>query len=98
MKKENIFLLKFFVTFCLIEKLLESWKDYIKTSKYRKKQLSFEDAIIHIRIKEKNRVRDASDKGKKHIAKKKGHCFICGRNMLINPRIKLNKGEQQKSS
>ena len=52
------------MTGCLIEKLPESWGDYIKTSKHKKKQVSLKDAIIHIRIEEKNRIRDVFDKVK----------------------------------
>ena len=36
----------------------------IKTSKYKKKQMSLENAIIYIKIEEKNIIRDAFDKVK----------------------------------
>ena len=76
--------------------------------KHKKKQLSLEEAIVHIRIEEQNRIRDENgsakelhskanlidnapkpnkrqynpnqkNKNKNHIAKKKGHCFVCGK-------------------
>ncbi|ESR64353.1 hypothetical protein CICLE_v10010542mg, partial [Citrus x clementina] len=50
-KKEEIF-------------LLEQFKDYIKSSKHKKKQVSLEDVIIHIRIKGKNIIKDVYDKAK----------------------------------
>lgn len=53
------------MTGCWIEKLPESWKDYIKTWKHKKRQVSLEDAFISIRIEEKNKIRDASDKANK---------------------------------
>ena len=36
----------------------------MKTSKHTKKKVSSKYAIIHIRIEEKNRIRDAFDKAK----------------------------------
>ena len=63
-KKEEIFIPEQFIVGCLIKKLQESWKHYIKTLKHKKKQVSLEDAIIHIRIEEKNQFRDASNKAK----------------------------------
>ena len=36
----------------------------MKTSKHKKKKVSFKYAIIHIRIEEKNQFRDASNKAK----------------------------------
>lgn len=45
---------------CLIDKVLESWSDYIKTSKHKEKLMSFKDIIVHIKIEEHNKLRDIS--------------------------------------
>lgn len=44
-----------FVSGCLVEKLPESWKDYKDKVKHKRRQMSLEDMIIHVRIEEKNR-------------------------------------------
>ncbi|ESR42431.1 hypothetical protein CICLE_v10013377mg [Citrus x clementina] len=36
----------------------ESWNDYIKTAKRKKKPMSLEDVVVHIKIEEQNRLRD----------------------------------------
>ena len=55
---EDIKLPEPFVDGYLIETLLDSWKDYKNSMKHKRKQMSLEDVIIHIRIEEKNKTRD----------------------------------------
>ncbi|ESR41516.1 hypothetical protein CICLE_v10013762mg [Citrus x clementina] len=43
----------------------EIWALLKKKYMHKKKQVSFKDAIIHVRIEEKNRIRDVFDKAKK---------------------------------
>ena len=43
-----------FVVGYLVKTLLESWKDYKNNMKHKRKQMSLQDVIIHIRIKEQN--------------------------------------------
>ncbi|XP_038982179.1 uncharacterized protein LOC120110669 [Phoenix dactylifera] len=57
LKNENIILQKVFLAGCLIEKLPESWKDYKNSMKHKRKHMSLEDVIVHIRIEEQNHVR-----------------------------------------
>ena len=49
---EDIKLLEPFVVGYLIETLLDSWKDYKNSMKYKRKQMSLKDVIIHIKIEE----------------------------------------------
>ncbi|KAL9419250.1 hypothetical protein AB3S75_037078 [Citrus x aurantiifolia] len=58
LKSEGIELPEIFLASCLIEKLSESWSDYIKNPKHKKKPISLEDIIVHIKIEEHNRLRD----------------------------------------
>ena len=58
LKNEGIILPARFLAGCLIEKLPESWNDYIKTAKHKKKHMSLEDVIVHIKIEKQNRLRD----------------------------------------
>ena len=51
---EDIKLLEPFVVGYLVETLLESWKDYKNNMKHKRKQMSLENVIIHIRIEEQN--------------------------------------------
>ena len=51
---EDIKLLEHFVAGYLVETFLESWKDYKNNMKHKRKQMSLEDVIIHIRIEEQN--------------------------------------------
>ena len=51
---EDIKLLEPFVSYYLIEILLDSWKDYKNSMKHKRKQMSLKDVIIHIRIEEQN--------------------------------------------
>ena len=46
----------------LVETLLKSWKDYKNNMNHKRKQMSLEDVIIHIRIEEQNRNRDNVEK------------------------------------
>ena len=55
---EDIKLPESFVASYLVETLSESWKDYKNNMKHKRKQMSLEDVIIHIRIEEQNRNRD----------------------------------------
>ena len=51
---EDIKLPEPFLVGYLVETLLESWKDQKNNMKHKKKQMSLEDVIIHIRIEEQN--------------------------------------------
>ena len=53
---EDIKLHEPFVAGCLIETLLDYWKDYKNSMKNKRKQMSQEDVIIYIRIEEKNKL------------------------------------------
>ncbi|CAL8115947.1 unnamed protein product [Prunus armeniaca] len=53
----------------LIEKLPESWKDYKNNMKHKRKQMSLEDLIVHIRIEEKNCMQDKVIKAKEISSK-----------------------------
>ena len=53
----------------LVETLLKSWKDYKNNMKHKRKQMSLEDVIIHIRIEEQNRNRDNVEKAKELSSK-----------------------------
>ena len=66
---EDIKLPEPFVVSYLVETLLESWKDYKNNMKYKRKQMSQEDVIIHIRIEEQNRNRDNVEKTKELFSK-----------------------------
>ena len=61
---EDIKLPEPFVVVYLIETLPDSWKDYKNSMKYKRKQISLEDVIIHTRIKEQNETRDKAEKAK----------------------------------
>ena len=54
---EDIKLPKPFIVGYLIETLPYSWKDYKNSMKHKRKQMSLEDVIIHIRIEEQNKTR-----------------------------------------
>ena len=45
----------------LIEKLPPSWKEYRNYLKYKKRDTSLEDLIVHIRIEESNQEKDKSE-------------------------------------
>ena len=61
---EDIKLPKPFVVSYLVETLLESWKDYKNNIKHKRKQMSLENVIIHIRIEEQNQNKDNVEKAK----------------------------------
>ena len=44
-----------------IEKLPPSWKDYRNYLKHKRRDLSMEDLIVHIRIEESNRMGDITN-------------------------------------
>ncbi|XP_031255123.1 uncharacterized protein LOC116113113 [Pistacia vera] len=69
LKNEEIILPETFVAGCLIEKLSDSWRDYKNSMKHKRKQMSLEDVIVHIRIEETNRLRDKVDKAKELTSK-----------------------------
>ena len=54
---EDTKLPKPFITGYLIETLPYSWKDYKNSMKQKRKRMSLEDVIIHIRIEEQNKTR-----------------------------------------
>ena len=43
-----------FVAGYLVETIPESWKDYKNNMKHKRKHMSLEDVIIHIKIEEQN--------------------------------------------
>ena len=61
---EDINLVEPFVAGYIIETLQDFWKDYKNSMKHKKKQMSLEDAIIHIRIEEQNKTRDKTKRAK----------------------------------
>ena len=69
LKNENIILPDAFIAGSLIEKLPESWKDYKYSLKHKRKSLSLEEVIVHIRIEEQNRARRKIEKHKEMTAK-----------------------------
>uniref|UniRef100_A0A2N9HRF5 Uncharacterized protein n=1 Tax=Fagus sylvatica TaxID=28930 RepID=A0A2N9HRF5_FAGSY len=74
----------------LIEKLPPSWKDYRNYLKHKKRELSMEDLVVHIRIEESNRLRDQIE----HV----NHDFISKANLVKQKnqgkvRKVLNKGK-----
>lgn len=58
LKSEGIEVPERFLAGYLIEKLPETLSDYIKTSKHKKKPVSLEDIIVHIKVEEHNRLRE----------------------------------------
>lgn len=86
---KDIKLLETFVAGYLVETLLESWKKYKNNMKYKRKQMSQEDVIIHIRIEEQNRNRDNVEKTKELFSKA---------NVIEEkPKPKNNKSKKQNS-
>ena len=69
LKNEEIDLPEAFVVGCLIEKLPNSWKDYKNSMKHKRKHMNFEDVIVHIRIKEENKIRDKAEKATEFSSK-----------------------------
>ena len=55
----------------LIETLPNSWKDYKNNIKHKRKQMSLEDVILHIRIEEQNWNKDKAEKVKELSSKAK---------------------------
>ena len=66
---EDIKLPEYFVVGYLVETLPKSWKDYKSNMKHKRKQMSLEDVIIHIRIEEQNRNKDDVEKAKELSSK-----------------------------
>ena len=58
-----------FVVGSLIETLPNSWKDYKNNMKHKRKQMSIEDVIIHIKIEEQNKTRDKAERAKELSSK-----------------------------
>ena len=58
-----------FVVGYLVKTLLKSWKDYKNNMKHKRKQMSLEDVIIHIRIDKQNRNKDNVEKAKELSSK-----------------------------
>ncbi|KAM7505035.1 hypothetical protein LguiB_003939 [Lonicera macranthoides] len=69
LQNEHITFLEAFIAGCLIEKLPDSWKDYKNNMKYKRKQTSLADVVIHIRIEEHNKKRDMSSLSKEFQSK-----------------------------
>ncbi|GFY89248.1 hypothetical protein Acr_06g0011880 [Actinidia rufa] len=55
LKNEGMDLLEPFVAAALIEKLLNSWRDYKNGIKHKPKNMNLEDVIVHVRVEDKNR-------------------------------------------
>ena len=66
---EDIKLPEPFVVSYLVETFLESWKDCKNNIEHKRKQMSLEDIIIHIRIEEQNQNRDNVEKTKELSSK-----------------------------
>ena len=66
---EDIKLPESFIVGYLIETLPDSWKDYKNSMKHRRKQMSLEDVIIHIRIEEQNKTRYKAERAKELSSK-----------------------------
>ena len=69
LKNEEITLPETFIAGFLIERLPESWKDYKNNLKHKRKHMTLEDVIVHIRIEEKNRLRDKASLAKEFATK-----------------------------
>ncbi|XP_077214618.1 uncharacterized protein LOC143849484 [Tasmannia lanceolata] len=69
LKREGMDLPEPFIVGALIEKLPESWIDYKNNMKHKRKDMSLEEVIVHIRIKEKNSSLINSDKAKELTSK-----------------------------
>ena len=69
-KAENILLPDEFVSELLIEKLPSSWTDYKQQLKHRHKQMTLQELITHIIIKDTNR-KESATKGQSTICKGK---------------------------
>ena len=84
---EDIKILEPFVVGYLIETLLDSWKDCKNNMKHKRKQMSLEDVIIHIRIEEQKKTRD-----KVEIAKE-----LSSKENVVEerPRPKFNRPKRQ---
>ncbi|KAK3004008.1 hypothetical protein RJ639_017895 [Escallonia herrerae] len=67
--KEGMPLPEPFETGSLIEKLHDSWSDYKSMMKHKRKDMTLEDVIMHIRIEEKNRSREKAAKAKEFTSK-----------------------------
>ncbi|KAK3001526.1 hypothetical protein RJ639_020285 [Escallonia herrerae] len=67
--KEGMPLPEPFVTGSLIEKLPESWSDYKSMMKHKRKDMTLEDVIVHIRIEKKNRSREKAAQAKEFALK-----------------------------
>ena len=84
---EDIKLPEPFVASYLLETLLDFWKDYKNTMKHKRKQMSLEDVIIHIRIEEQNKTRDKAERAKELSSKE---------NVVEErPRPKFNRPKRQ---
>lgn len=68
LKNENIVLPKPFIVSCLIEKLPKS-RNFTRKATNKRKNLTLENSIVHIRIKEKNRQNENIGKAKKLVSK-----------------------------
>ena len=66
---EDIKLPKPFVAGYLVETLPKSWKDYKNNMKNKRKQMSLEDVMIHIKIQEQNQKKDNVEKTKELTSK-----------------------------
>ena len=66
---EDIKLPEPFLAGYLIETLSDSWKDYKISIKHKRKQMSLEDVIIHMRIEEYNKTRDKYERAKELSSK-----------------------------
>ena len=68
-KNEGMDLPKQFVVGSTINKFPPSWKDFGITLKHEKKEMKFEDLIVHLRIQEHHRNRDSKSRDSEHMGK-----------------------------
>ncbi|XP_043693256.1 uncharacterized protein LOC122643732 [Telopea speciosissima] len=62
LSKKNVILPDVFVTSSLLEKLPPSWTDFKNNMKHKRKEWSFEQVVIRIKIEERNRNKDNGGK------------------------------------
>ena len=66
---EDIKLPKPFIDTYLRKTFPYPWKDYKNSMKHKRKQMSLDDVIIHIRIEEQNKTRDKAERAKELSSK-----------------------------
>ena len=67
--KEGDVLPERYKTQCLVEKLPESWRDYKLNYRQKRKPMIFQETIVHIKIEEKNRLLQVTNRAKVIMSK-----------------------------